>query len=60
VPVLSGDTAEILAGRVLAAEHRLYPMAMRLVASGRIRVVAEKTIMLQEVNESLPLFSPSG
>jgi phosphoribosylglycinamide formyltransferase-1 len=35
VPVLDGDTPERLADRVLAAEHRLYPHALALVASGR-------------------------
>jgi phosphoribosylglycinamide formyltransferase-1 len=34
VPVLPGDTPEVLAARVLQAEHRLYPDALRLVASG--------------------------
>lgn len=34
VPVLENDTPETLAGRVLAAEHRLYPHALRLVAGG--------------------------
>lgn len=29
VPVLDGDTAESLAERVLAAEHRLYPLALQ-------------------------------
>lgn len=32
VPVLPGDTAESLAVRVLAVEHRLYPAAAELVA----------------------------
>jgi phosphoribosylglycinamide formyltransferase-1 len=32
VPVLSGDTAESLASRVLAAEHELYPAAIRRIA----------------------------
>lgn len=31
VPVLPGDTADILAARILAVEHRLYPDAIRLV-----------------------------
>jgi phosphoribosylglycinamide formyltransferase 1 len=35
VSVLAGDTEESLAARVLAAEHRLYPQALRLVAEGR-------------------------
>ncbi|MFN8830544.1 MAG: phosphoribosylglycinamide formyltransferase [Labrys sp. (in: a-proteobacteria)] len=34
VPVLPGDTAETLAARVLVEEHRLYPQALALVASG--------------------------
>ncbi|HEY1244177.1 MAG TPA: phosphoribosylglycinamide formyltransferase [Hyphomicrobiaceae bacterium] len=38
VPVLDGDTPESLAARVLAAEHRLYPHALALVASGRARI----------------------
>ena len=36
VPILSGDTAETLAARTLIAEHRLYPEALRLLASGEI------------------------
>jgi phosphoribosylglycinamide formyltransferase-1 len=31
VPVLPGDTAEVLAARVLAEEHKLYPAALRQV-----------------------------
>lgn len=34
VPVLPEDTAETLAARVLAAEHRLYPAVLRRVAEG--------------------------
>jgi phosphoribosylglycinamide formyltransferase-1 len=34
VPVLPGDTPEVLAARVLEAEHDLYPRALRAVASG--------------------------
>lgn len=34
VPVLPGDTAETLAARVLAQEHRLYPAVLRRFASG--------------------------
>ncbi len=38
VPVIAGDTPETLAARVLKVEHRLYPMALGLVAGGRTRV----------------------
>jgi phosphoribosylglycinamide formyltransferase 1 len=35
VPVIAGDTPETLAARVLEAEHRIYPQALRRVAEGR-------------------------
>lgn len=38
VPVLSGDTPDMLGARVLAAEHQLYPACVKLVASGKARV----------------------
>ena len=31
-----------LSARILNAEHRLYPLALRLIAEGRVRVVAGK------------------
>ncbi len=34
VPVLPGDTEESLSARILVMEHRLYPLALKLVASG--------------------------
>ena len=36
VPVMDGDTPQTLAARILEAEHRLYPEAVRLVLSGRL------------------------
>ncbi len=38
VPVLPGDDAGRLARRVLAEEHRIYPLAVRWIAEGRVRV----------------------
>lgn len=35
VPVLTSDTPDTLAARILVAEHRLYPYALGLVAEGR-------------------------
>jgi phosphoribosylglycinamide formyltransferase-1 len=34
VPVLAGDTPDVLAARVLEVEHKLYPAALRQVAEG--------------------------
>ena len=62
VPVLAGDTEDALAARVLAAEHLLYPLALRLVASGAVRVEGENVLGLTPVKEqaaSAPLFSPT-
>ena len=59
VPVLSGDDPVTLAARVLAAEHRLYPSALKLVASGRIRRDGEKIVISQDINSSSPIYSPS-
>lgn len=38
VPVRADDDADSLAARVLVEEHRLYPQALRLVASGTVRL----------------------
>jgi phosphoribosylglycinamide formyltransferase 1 len=36
--VRDDDTAETLAARVLAIEHKIYPAALRLVAEGRVHI----------------------
>jgi phosphoribosylglycinamide formyltransferase-1 len=60
VPVLSGDTADSLAARVLTAEHRIYPLALRLFGEGRVRIEGERTIILGETGETGPiLISPA-
>lgn len=38
VPVLSSDSEESLAARILVEEHKLYPLALNLATSGRLRV----------------------
>lgn len=59
VAVLPEDTAETLAKRVLDAEHVLYPLALRLVASGAARVSGERVIIQGEGDVvSGPLFVP--
>ncbi len=37
IPVLASDTAETLAARVLIEEHKIYPVAIKLHTSKRIR-----------------------
>lgn len=60
VPVLPGDTPATLADRVLEAEHKLYPLALRLVAEGRTRIVDERVLIDGEGGTTqAPLFVPS-
>lgn len=45
VPVLPADTPDVLAARILEQEHLIYPMALRLVAEGRVRVEGDRAIV---------------
>jgi phosphoribosylglycinamide formyltransferase 1 len=58
LPVFEGDTPESLAARVLQAEHHLYPHALRLVASGAVRVRGESVIGMTQTAAQSALFSP--
>ncbi len=40
VPIEPGDTSETLAHRVLAQEHRLYPLVLQWVAAGKAKLEA--------------------
>jgi phosphoribosylglycinamide formyltransferase-1 len=58
VPVLSSDTPDSLADRVLTAEHRLYPAVLKLIAGGKTRVVDERVdIDPSAVDTAARLFS---
>src|SRR5215813_8890784 len=57
VPVLSDDTPDTLAVRVLEAEHHLYPHALALVASGAVSVSGERVVDANDQQQT-PLFSP--
>src|SRR5664279_5721006 len=41
VAVADGDTEETLSERILQVEHRIYPEALRLLATGQIRLDGE-------------------
>lgn len=58
VAVLPGDTEDTLAERILRAEHKIYPLALRLVAAGQVTVVDETAVFSGDVAEPLPLFVP--
>jgi phosphoribosylglycinamide formyltransferase 1 len=58
VPVHPDDDAEHLAARVLIEEHRIYPLAVRLIAEGRARVIAERVVITDARAPSLGLLNP--
>jgi len=58
VPVVTGDTAEALAARVLRAEHRLYPLALGLVASGRAVLAEGRVVLRAEEDAESVLYAP--
>jgi phosphoribosylglycinamide formyltransferase-1 len=55
VPVLPDDTEATLAARVLAAEHQLYPQALRLLAAGRVTVRDGQGLV-----DGIPVSLPAG
>jgi phosphoribosylglycinamide formyltransferase-1 len=60
VPVAGDDSAETLAARVLQAEHRIYPQALRLLAAGRIRVVEGRCLVAGANPPAAALISPTA
>ncbi|MBY0277156.1 phosphoribosylglycinamide formyltransferase [Candidatus Binatia bacterium] len=44
VPVLDDDTEQTLSERLLAEEHRIYPLALQRLARGELRVVGRRVI----------------
>jgi phosphoribosylglycinamide formyltransferase-1 len=45
VPVKDDDSVETLSARILEAEHRIYPLAVRVLLSGRARVEGRRVIL---------------
>jgi len=44
VPVLPEDDAASLSARILEQEHRIYPLALKWIAEGKVQVKGEKTV----------------
>ncbi|PTM98833.1 phosphoribosylglycinamide formyltransferase [Mycoplana dimorpha] len=59
VPVLAGDTPADLAARVLTVEHQAYPLALRLMAEGSVRMENGRAVATETggATESVPLIS---
>lgn len=52
VAVHDTDTVETLAARVLTVEHRLYPMCLRWMAEGRVRIEGRRARIELQAGES--------
>jgi phosphoribosylglycinamide formyltransferase 1 len=59
VAVRDGDTPETLATRLLEIEHRIYPEALRLLASGRIRLEGDLCHTAGDAGSGASLISPA-
>jgi phosphoribosylglycinamide formyltransferase 1 len=45
VEIHPGDTEESLAARVLKVEHRIYPLALKLVAESRVKIIDGRCLL---------------
>jgi phosphoribosylglycinamide formyltransferase-1 len=60
VPILAGDDERSLTARVLAEEHRIYPLAVKLIAQGRARVEGERVIVADAIAPASAMINPNG
>ncbi len=61
VPVHDDDTPETLAARVLAQEHRIYPLAVRWYAEGRLHLTPDGRVRLKDARpREAALLNPDG
>lgn len=59
VPVLPNDNEDLLAARVLAAEHKIYPEAIRLIAENRVNIMDEKVFVAGTSAEEKAFINPA-
>jgi phosphoribosylglycinamide formyltransferase 1 len=60
VPVHQDDTADTLAARILESEHRMYPLAVCLIAEGRVNVHNERVFIAGAGEQTMSLLNPAG
>jgi phosphoribosylglycinamide formyltransferase-1 len=58
VTVADDDTAETLSQRILGIEHRIYPEALRLLASGKLRLEGDICKVADSTERDGTLISP--
>ena len=60
VPVLENDDPDRLAARILVQEHRIYPLAVRLIAERRLRVDGARVLIDGADAPEAALTNPAG
>ena len=58
MPVLDGDTPDALGARVLAQEHVIYPLALGLLAGGRLTIEGARVRVSGEAAKTSALVAP--
>jgi phosphoribosylglycinamide formyltransferase-1 len=58
VPVCEGDDEALLSARILELEHRLYPLAVRLIADGRVRVAGTRVTVAGSLPPQIAVTNP--
>lgn len=58
VPISAQDTPESLAARVLDAEHKIYPEAIKLIAKRRVRIRGHRAFIEDMVEPSETIINP--
>jgi len=59
IPTLPQDTPKTLANRVLEQEHIIFPLAVRMIAEGRVKVEGDLVKIEGASFHSTPLINPS-
>ena len=59
VPVHPDDDEELLAARILSAEHRLFPMAVRLYAEGLLTIDGNSVAIAGAAVTEIAVFNPA-
>ena len=59
VPVEDADDEDRLSARILAAEHRLYPLAVRLFAESRLRIDGDRVTIAGTTAPDIAVLNPT-
>lgn len=59
VPILQDDTSDSLALRILEQEHKIYPLALKLVAENRVKIHGSRVIIERADEQPDSLLNPT-